>query len=344
MATLPFITSPLSDSLFSRIIISTWSLHFLYIVVRNFIYKYRRMQHDQCELERFHITFGHHFLEAKDPLKLNGYYFATGAYADMSQGSIGKDIVTVKVWRGVPWSAKSRTNLEMQLSKQLDQWKRCDHTNIVPFLGVQPRQINLPLVITRHYENGTVMQYISKNPSADRLYLLNGIAAAVGYLHSLTPPIFHGDIRGSNVFVDDTGNACLTDISMAKVIFPSDWSQANGTGSARWMAPELIDPKDDGEGYPSQSDVYSFGMTVLEIITGRPPFINRRQESSVIFDVYHGRRPPRPANSELTDPLWALIQSCWHQDPKQRPNISAVGFWLALLSQTETARAIITTV
>jgi serine/threonine protein kinase len=53
---------------------------------------------------------------------------------------------------------------------------------------------------------------------------------------------------------------------MAKVIFPSDWSQANGTGSARWMAPELIDPKDDGEGYPSQSDVYSFGMTVLEVI------------------------------------------------------------------------------
>jgi hypothetical protein len=66
-----------------------------------------------CAQERFHITFGHHFLEAKDPLKLNGYYFATGAYADMSQGSIGKDIVTVKVWRGVPWSAKSRTNLEM---------------------------------------------------------------------------------------------------------------------------------------------------------------------------------------------------------------------------------------
>ncbi|KIM75337.1 hypothetical protein PILCRDRAFT_827432 [Piloderma croceum F 1598] len=339
MATLLFVTLPLSDSLFPRVIISTWSLHFLYIVVRTFIHKYRRMQHDQCESERFQSIFGRHFLEAKDPLTLNGYYFATGAYADMSRGNIGEDIVTVKVWRGVPWSVKDRTNLEMQLSKQLDEWKRCAHINIVPFLGVQPRQNNLPLLITPHYENGTVMRYISKNPSADRFYLINGIAAAVGYLHSLSPPIFHGDIRGSNVFVDDTGNACLTDISMAKVSFPSDWSQANGTGSARWMAPELIDPKEDDDAYPSQTDVYSFGMTILEIITGRPPFMNRRQESSVIFDVYHGRRPPRPANSELTDSIWALIQSCWHQDPKQRINISAAGFWLALLSQTQTARA-----
>lgn len=63
--------------------------------------------------ERFRGIFGRHFLEAKDPLELNGYYFAAGAYADMSRGNIGKVTVTVKVWRGVPWSVKSRTDLEI---------------------------------------------------------------------------------------------------------------------------------------------------------------------------------------------------------------------------------------
>jgi serine/threonine protein kinase len=60
----------------------------------------------------------------------------------------------------------------------------------------------------------------------------------------------------------------LTDISIARIEFPIDWTQAHGTGSARWMAPELIDPKDyDGDGYPvtSQTDIYAFGMTVLEV-------------------------------------------------------------------------------
>jgi serine/threonine protein kinase len=99
------------------------------------------------------------------------------------------------------------------LSKQLDQWKRCNHVNVVPFLGVEPRQGNLPSIVTPYYENGPVLQYLSANPTVDKLYLvnaplhedynkidlsfqINGIAAAVGYLHSLNPPIIHGDIRG----------------------------------------------------------------------------------------------------------------------------------------------------
>ena len=123
------------------------------------------------------------------------------------------------------------------------------------------------------------------------------------------------------------------------------------------MAPELIDPNDDeDDDYPvtCQTDVYSFGMTVLEvrlsfrrrlpetnpcspdlqILTGRPPFSHRHHDTSVICDIFYGRRPLRPTNPDMTDSIWALIQSCWHQDPAQRIDINGVGFWLTLLSQT----------
>jgi len=198
-------------------------------------------------------------------------------------------------------------------------------------------------VVIPYYKNEHVMQYISKNPEVDRLHLINGVAAALGYLHSQTPPIVHGDIKGSNILIDESGNACLSDVSIARVSFPLDWTQAHGTGSARWMAPELIDPKEESEDeYPVtlRTDIYSFGMTILEVLTGRPPFSHRRHDSSVICDIFYGRRPHRPANSDLTDSIWALIQSCWCQDPIQRPNINVVGFGLSLLSQTRTIQAI----
>jgi len=247
----------------------------------------------------------------------------------------------VKVWRGVSLPVENRKSLDMQLAKQLDQWKRCDHVNIVPFLGVVPRQGNLPSVVIPYYKGEHVMQYVSANPAADKLHLINGVAAALGYLHSLTPPIVHGDIKGSNILIDETGNACLSDVSIARVSFPLEWTQAHGTGSARWMAPELIDPQEGADEYPVtlHTDIYSFGMTILEILTGRPPFSHRRHDSSVICDIFYGRRPHRPANSDLTDSIWALIQSCWRQEPLQRPNINVVGFWLSLLSQTRTIQA-----
>lgn len=184
------------------------------------------------------------------------------------------------------------------------------------------------------------MQYISANPTVDKLCLITGIAAGLGYLHSLTPPVIHGNIKGSNVLVDPYGNPCLSDISIARMSLPLDWTPVHGTGSARWLAPELIYPKEDGDDYPvtPQTDVYSFGMTVLEILSGHPPFSHRRHDTNVICDIYHGRRPTRPPNSEITDSIWALIQNCWNQAPDQRVNINAVGFWLALLHQTRAAQ------
>jgi serine/threonine protein kinase len=69
--------------------------------------------------------------------------------------------------------------------------------------------------------------------------------------------------------VDQYGNARLTDLSIAKVTFPSDWTQAHGFRGARWMAPELINPQDDSETEESpvtrQTDIYSFAMTILEV-------------------------------------------------------------------------------
>lgn len=72
----------------------------------------------------------------------------------------------------------------------------------------------------------------------------------------------------SNVLVNDAGEACLCDIGVSNISFPQEWNQAHGTGSARWTAPELMNPKEDDDATcpaTTQSDVYSLGMTILEV-------------------------------------------------------------------------------
>jgi hypothetical protein len=94
---------------------------------------------------------------------------------------------------------------------------------------------------------------------------------------------------------------------------------------------------------PSEaSDVYAFGMVVIEVIgssllsrfhfnsasqvfTSQLPFFAHRHDSQVIFQVMSGVRPKRPiqANSlGLSDPIWDLAQTCWHADRTRRPSAS----------------------
>ena len=86
----------------------------------------------------------------------------------------------------------------------------------------------------------------------------------------------------------------------------------------------MIDSKDSP--YSDASDVYSLGMTILEVLTLRPPFSHRRYDTVVILDVIRGHRPHKPA--EFFKLVWTLLELCWSADPIKRPNACVVEDWL----------------
>jgi len=104
-------------------------------------------------------------------------------------------------------------------------------------------------------------------------------------------------------------------------------TDVQGINSFRWFAPELL-----GE-HPlisTRSDIYSFAMTVLELMTGERPFVEIRKAPSIPTAVASGQRPMRPldpavVNRGLDDALWALLVRCWAQEPAERPSIVEVG-------------------
>ena len=95
------------------------------------------------------------------------------------------------------------------------------------------------------------------------------------------------------------------------------------------MAPELLDPKLFGfkdSRSTKESDCYAFGMVILEVLTGKPPFPHDNGWV-VMRKVIAGERPERPQGAEaawFTDDLWEALEQCWSPQPNVRPTVEAI--------------------
>lgn len=169
------------------------------------------------------------------------------------------------------------------------------------------------------------------------------IAYGLRYLHSQNPPIAHGSLQGSNVLIGDGGGALLADFGLSKALedlTAVPFTQSTGAnGCFRWMAPEL---HEDGGRMTLKSDTYAWGMTALELMSGKVPYSRIKMPGSVVMEVSRGRVPERPrrgssmgsvgggvegqagSGAEIPDRLWALLVRCWARDGANRPTIHEV--------------------
>lgn len=103
--------------------------------------------------------------------------------------------------------------------------------------------------------------------------------------------------------------------------------------SVRWLAPELFD---EGGSLSQASDVYSFGMTILECVTLKDPFAETKSQR-VVARLFRHEIPDRPTTPEvvswLPDDLWKLLELCWSPEPSKRPTMSYVSNKLRALSR-----------
>jgi len=202
-------------------------------------------------------------------------------------------------------------------------WEKDQGAHILKYIGTVDDDGPYPYMVSPWQENGTILEWVQKNPNCDRLKLIYGVAEGVKVLHSWSPhPIIHGGIRAENVFISDEGNPLLADFSLSKVLESVkgiECTNSKGISSYyRWCAPEFI----RSNTFTKESDIFAFGMTTLEIITGVQPFGNSLTNTQVIFNMCERVRPDRPEN--VDDTLWSLITDCWAHEPERRPDIDQV--------------------
>jgi len=156
------------------------------------------------------------------------------------------------------------------------------------------------------------------------------VAGGLAYLHG--HGIVHGDMKSVNILVDDEHNACIADFGLARILGETGFTTKSVGGTCRWMAYELVELSDEEEECVPQvtmeSDVWAFGMTVLEILTGRLPFFHLKRDLSVIRCIMRGGRPRHERYLEISGNIWSLLERCWHADLAQRLSMKSVSLAL----------------
>ncbi len=146
--------------------------------------------------------------------------------------------------------------------------------------------------------------------------LLLTIARAVDYLHR--HQIVHRDLKPSNIMLDDQGIPFVTDFGLAKVFDGDSAQTASGTiiGTPSYMAPEQA--AGNTAKVSPQSDVYSLGAILYEMLTGRPPFTESNPLDTLLQVLESTPEPLRKRHPKIPGDLEAICLRCLEKKPQDR--------------------------
>jgi len=176
--------------------------------------------------------------------------------------------------------------------------------------------------------NGTVTEYVIKNPKVCLLEIFLGISDGLRYLHGQKDPVVHGDLKGVNVLINSRGRPCLCDFGLSRILDTSSlWNTTASRvgGTLRWNAPELLRDQPQAQRMATiESDMYSFGLTCYEVLTGRVPF-HQYSDIQILLDASEGNlKLQKPENDSLTMFVWEVLRLCSSFEPSRRPSAGEV--------------------
>ncbi|HET8839920.1 MAG TPA: protein kinase [Ktedonobacteraceae bacterium] len=177
--------------------------------------------------------------------------------------------------------------------------------------------------VTRYYivmpllTGGTLRMRIRRSPLglAEVCQCLRDIASALDYIHA--QGIVHRDIKGSNVLLNSEGRCYLTDFGIARIT--SDATQLTSTGNVLgtvdYVAPELFEV---GRKADARTDLYSLGVLLYEMVTGRLPFSADNQLALISMHV--SKQPPSPRQfvPQLSGEIERVILKTLSKKPEAR--------------------------
>ena len=156
--------------------------------------------------------------------------------------------------------------------------------------------------------------------STARTKIICGIASGMACVHS--KGIIHRDLKPGNVLIDENHLPRICDFGSSRLLSTDSTPTMSGTTRA-YAAPEIYD--DDFE-YSTKMDVYSFGVMLYEIATGKFAFRKTkngrdRTEAQLMNYIISGNREDIESATPFTKDL---IERCWAQDPDSRPSFEEI--------------------
>ncbi|XP_033764389.1 probable serine/threonine-protein kinase drkD [Pecten maximus] len=237
----------------------------------------------------------------------------------------------------------NQVNSEVLTFLREEVWflSRQRHRNIVSMMGLCVDN-KLPYIISEFVHGESVKYFIQHRGTSLtwplRIKICLQTSDGMAYLHSTKPTILHRDLRCANIFITDKSIVKVGDFGLIKLIQPfreackaedccCQRHQSACPMSVRWTAPEVLQnpASKEAEGFiTTSSDVFSFGMILLELITREDPFDEVESEQQVSDLIQEGAEPELPQDVQILPQYKTLMQQCWNSQPEHRPSFKQV--------------------
>ncbi|KAL2346355.1 hypothetical protein Fmac_000355 [Flemingia macrophylla] len=220
----------------------------------------------------------------------------TGAYGTVYAGKLHND----------EWVAIKRIKHKdtEQVMNEIKLLSSVSHTNLVRLLGCSI-EYGEQILVYEFMPNGTLSQHLQKErgnglPWPVRLTIASETALAIAHLHSaISPPIYHRDIKSSNILLDHNFRSKVADFGLSRL----GMTERSHISTGPQGTPGYVDPQyhQDFE-LSDKSDVYSFGVVLVEIITGLKVVDFSRPHNEVNLASLAAERIRKGELDEIIDP------------------------------------------
>jgi serine/threonine-protein kinase len=193
-----------------------------------------------------------------------------------------------------------------------------DHPNIVRALSCS--EVDGELVMALEFLSGhtlrEVLTHRGRLPWTEVVAIAAQITAALGAAHRQQPPIVHRDLKPENVIVLPDGQLKVMDFGIAKVMQALSKTTTHSVGTLQYMSPEQI----DAAGVDARSDLYSLGLCMYEMLSGKPPFESASPRELLNLQCTQPPPPlPEEARVGLPRGIERLVFQLLEKHPDARP-------------------------
>lgn len=197
---------------------------------------------------------------------------------------------------------------------------KLNHAHILPLFDYGKAD-DYAYIVMPFVETGTLATLMKKAPlPLEQIrHIISQVGSALNYAHA--NGLVHRDVKPENVMIDEGGNCRLTDFGVAKIVEAPQRLTRDGTsvGTPAYMSPEQIRGKEiDG-----RSDIYSLGVMLYEMVTGRPPFEATTTIEIMIKHMREPLPPPRTIKPDLPEALEQVIIKALAKEPAERYTTAA---------------------
>lgn len=206
------------------------------------------------------------------------------------------------------------------IQQEILMMKSCVHPNIVAFYGSYLRRDKL--WICMEYCGGGSLQdiyHVTGPLSEPQISLVcRETLKGLSYLHSMGK--MHRDIKGANILLTNLGDVKLADFGVSAQITATICKRKSFIGSPYWMAPEVAAVERKG-GYNQQCDVWSVGITAIELAELQPPMFDLHPMRALFLMSKSNFKPPTLKDkNRWTEEYKSFVKAALTRNPKKRPS------------------------